>query len=65
MDEDGSNKTNLTQSLANEFYPTWSPRGSKIAFVRAGVGIMMMDPDGSNQVVIAQVFPNFGMTWTP
>lgn len=65
MDADGSNMVNLTNSAYSEGYPTWSPDGSRIAFRRSGWGIMMMDPDGSNEVTLAGVFPNYGLTWTP
>ena len=34
MNADGSGKRNLTRDRANDDYPTWSPDGRKIAFVR-------------------------------
>jgi dipeptidyl aminopeptidase/acylaminoacyl peptidase len=34
MDADGSNPTNLTNSTTNDYQPTWSPAGDRIAFVR-------------------------------
>ena len=33
MDADGRNLINLTNNDASESYPTWSPDGSKIAFI--------------------------------
>ena len=33
MNVDGSNLTNLTNNAAPDAYPSWSPDGTKIAFV--------------------------------
>jgi Tol biopolymer transport system component len=55
MDADGSNRVRLTTDIADEFDPTWSADGRKIAFSRAAgnpdgnVDIYVMDADGSNQ----------------
>jgi Tol biopolymer transport system component len=49
---DGSDPVNLTNNLAAEREPAWSPDGHKIAFVsdREGVpAIYVMNADGSNQ----------------
>ena len=57
MDVDGSNRVNLTNTSGNdEFSPTWSPRGDRIAFVKSEEhpqisedwGIFVMDADGGN-----------------
>ena len=34
MNADGSGKRNLTRDRANDDYPTWSPDGRRIAFLR-------------------------------
>ena len=34
MNADGSNQVNLTNDPANDFAPTWSPDGTRIAFGR-------------------------------
>lgn len=50
MNADGSNRTNLTNTVVEaEIMPAWSPDGSKIAYMR-GHDIWVMDADGSNQV---------------
>ena len=51
MNANGSNQVNLTQFPDNDTKPTWSPDGSKIAFVSFRDGkrdIFTMAPDGSD-----------------
>src|SRR5436309_1871051 len=45
VNPDGTELTNLTNSQADDAAPTWSPDGSKIAFVssRGSGGIYVMD----------------------
>jgi Tol biopolymer transport system component len=57
MDPDGTNQTVLTNSPEDNFAPTWSPDGSKIAFSRVlGEGarrqIYVMDADGRNETPV-------------
>ena len=47
MNADGSDVTRLTDTPANEGFPTWSPDGQRIAF-QSRRGIYVMDADGSN-----------------
>jgi dipeptidyl aminopeptidase/acylaminoacyl peptidase len=50
MDADGKNLANLTNNLAKEFEPAWSPDGKRIAFSSErdkNWEIYMMDVDGS------------------
>jgi len=52
MNADGSNQKNLTNNLANEADPIFSPDGSKISFMSSRDGnweIYVMNSDGSNQ----------------
>ena len=51
MDTDGHNQVNLTDHLADDLEPVWSPTGEHILFVsdREGVpDLYLMKPDGSN-----------------
>ena len=51
MDTDGHNQVNLTNHLADDLEPAWSPTGEHILFVsdREGVpDLYLMEPDGSN-----------------
>src|SRR5438045_8629252 len=57
MNADGSSPQNITNYYANDYYPSWSPDGSKIVFVSSGRGgtfnndeICVMNADGTNVV---------------
>jgi TolB protein len=59
MNADGGNRTQLTNSSDLEYGPTWSPDGSKIAYIRdvplddqgaVRSKIYIMNADGSEQV---------------
>ena len=55
MDADGGNQQRLTENRKNDWYPSWSPDGTRIAFSsdRKGdfenIEIYVMDTDGGNQ----------------
>ncbi len=53
MDSDGRNQIRLTATAVREFWPSWSPDGRHIAYVRISEvreqDIWIMDADGSNQ----------------
>jgi hypothetical protein len=53
MNSNGTNQVRLTNNSANEFFPSFSPDGSKIVFSSNRDGnfeIYLMNADGSNQV---------------
>ena len=57
INADGTGETNITQSIEDEFWPSWSPDGGKIAFSRValggsllGTGVFVVDADGTNLV---------------
>src|ERR1700752_3279989 len=52
MNNDGSGQMNLTNNLAEDIDPTFSPDGTRIAFASARDGnneIYIMNADGTNQ----------------
>ena len=53
MDTDGGNQRNLTNNLADDRSPSWSPDGKRIVFTSMKNGgnrdIYVMDTDGHNQ----------------
>lgn len=72
MNADGSNQTDLTTQVngATDSAPAWSPDGHQIAFARAYTDvanqILVMNEDGSNQVVLINAAANNrDPTWSP
>ena len=55
MEADGGNQQRLTENLFDDWYPSWSPDGKRIAFSSDRQGdfgsfeIYVMDTDGGNQ----------------
>ena len=50
MNADGSDQVNLSNSPEHDYYPSWSPDGTKIAFDRGSKNdIFVMNADGSDQ----------------
>ena len=51
MEADGANLVNLSNNLADDRFPAWSPDGTKIAFHTKRDGnweIYVVDADGAN-----------------
>lgn len=69
MNSDGSGRTRLTNNLANDANPSWSPDGSKITFVSDRDGnneIYVMNSDGSGQRRLTD-YPGYDSSpsWSP
>jgi hypothetical protein len=61
---DGSGEmTNITASTEAEFVPDYSPDGTKIVFRRTGVGLMIMNADGSHMTALNTLGDN--PEWLP
>ena len=69
MNSDGSGQTRLTNNLANDELPMWSPDGSKIVFAsnRGGnLDIYSMNADGTNQTRLTTDAANdYYPAWSP
>src|SRR5690606_30395331 len=69
INPDGSNVTQLTNSLASDRYPVWSPDGTRIAFMSDRDGndeIYVMNADGSNVIRLTNNNAYDGMpAWSP
>lgn len=62
MNADGTGETRTTTHSSLERYPAWSPDGRQIAFLRAALGVTLMNADGTGVVGIAD---GDNPTWAP
>lgn len=69
MNSDGSGQVNLTNSVASDSKPAWSPDNSKIAFVTQRDGqheVYVMNADGSSQTNVSQnAAVDYLPAWSP
>jgi Tol biopolymer transport system component len=71
MDADGSNPTRLTNNASLDSYPSWSPDGTKIAFVSGrdtggAFQIYVMDADGSGLIRLSNgIGEDAHPSWSP
>ena len=63
MDPDGSNQERLTDDPEHDRNPTWSPDGTRIAFVRES-GSYRMNSDGSGEKKLTSANPSH-LAWSP
>jgi TolB protein len=67
MNRDGSDPTNLTDNLAIDRFPAWSPDGRQIAFSSdrdGALSLYVMNADGSNVHRLTDGAPDTDATWT-
>jgi TolB protein len=72
VNADGSGERNISNSPENEYWPSWSPDGGRIAFTRmtvtlwTGGELIVTDPGGSNPVVMHSLLVNSNApVWSP
>ena len=71
VSRNGSIARNVSRNRADEYSPTWSPDGSKLAWAReppdgsARGWVVIADPDGSNQVEIREPADLAPPMWAP
>ncbi len=68
MDTDGGGQTRLTETSGEDYYPAWSPDGSKLAFVSTRDGnaeIYVMNADGTGQTRLTnETASDLAPVWT-
>ena len=64
MNADGSGQTRLTNNLASDSEPAWSPDGSTIAFVQDG-SIMTVDLQGKTTKLTNGKNNDSSPAWNP
>jgi hypothetical protein len=67
MNPDGSEVRQLTANPGLDYWPKWSPDGTKLAFYsgREKSGTFVMNADGSNQRLLIDSEGWGGVTWSP
>ena len=69
MNEDGTGQTRLTNNIADDVSPSWSPDGTRIAFVSSRDGnyeIYIMNPGGIGQTRLTNnIFSDVNPSWSP
>ena len=71
MNPDGSDPVNLTQDVASDLHPTWSPTGEQILFTSfreegKEPSLYLMDVDGNNiRKVLDNWYSRSSATWAP
>ena len=68
INPDGTNRQRVTRTPdKDEMWPTWSPDGKWIAFVRFDPKrLVMTDPKGGNETLLIKHYPNNSPpTWSP
>ena len=69
MDGDGSNQRRVTVNPARDWFPTWSPDGSKIAFLsnrnKDRQQIWVIDADGKNPMRLTDGLRDYHPDWSP
>ena len=66
MNTDGTNPVRLTSDGLDDRMPTWSPDSQRIAFAKSnGVGIHIINRDGTNLVAVASASASSWPAWSP
>ena len=69
MNADGSNPTQITGPMSNQYEPGWSPDGTRIAYTSYETGypeIFAVNPDGSQPVNLTNdVWHDGTPSWSP
>ena len=65
MDADGSNRRRLIDGKEWLSWPTWSPDGARIAFMRYKGSLITIDPESGDFINVADLPVHGSLSWSP
>ena len=64
MNADGTDLVRLTNNLANDVQPSWSPDNKKIVFMRSYYNIRVIDVENGNETILTDGLIDSSPSWS-